>query len=103
MEMTIGKLAQATGLGVETIRFYERKGLIKKPQKREGDFRLYLKAETNIQEIQRKIKNRKQMGTSLPHLSKVCGEGEQAIRNFRVFDSFENSCAGGTFATTFFP
>jgi|TARA_R100001129_G_scaffold94047_1_gene63988 MerR family mercuric resistance operon transcriptional regulator len=29
---TIGKLAKELGLGVETIRFYEREGLIKQPQ-----------------------------------------------------------------------
>lgn len=29
--MTIGKLAKAAGVGVETIRFYEREGLILKP------------------------------------------------------------------------
>ena len=29
--MTIGKLAASAGVGVETIRFYQRKGLIKTP------------------------------------------------------------------------
>ena len=38
--MTIGKLAEAAGVGVETIRFYERKGLIKRPAKGDG-FRRY--------------------------------------------------------------
>lgn len=40
--MTIGKLAKRLGVGVETIRFYERKGLIKKPVKRAvSGFRTY--------------------------------------------------------------
>jgi len=39
--MTIGKLALAAGVGVETIRFYERKGIIKRPPKNEGGFRHY--------------------------------------------------------------
>ena len=131
MEMTIGKLAKAAGVGVETIRFYERKGLIKKPQKREVGFRLYTnneaarvrfvkraqelgftlrevkslldlqssrkitgaqvqgKAEKKIQEIQKKIKDLKQMETSLLRLYKVCGAGEQAINECRIFDCFE--------------
>jgi len=39
---TIGKLAKAAGVGVETIRFYERKGLLKQPKKPKlGSFRSY--------------------------------------------------------------
>src|SRR5437868_4008616 len=41
MDMTIGKLAKAAGVGVETIRFYERKGLIHRPKRRDGGFRYY--------------------------------------------------------------
>lgn len=41
VDMTIGKLAKAAGVGVETIRFYERKGLIRKPERHDGEFRLY--------------------------------------------------------------
>ncbi len=40
MELTIGKLGAAAGVNVETIRFYERKGLIKQPKKTHG-FRKY--------------------------------------------------------------
>jgi len=39
-KLTIGKLAQASDIGVETVRFYERKGLIKQPEK-QGAFRYY--------------------------------------------------------------
>ncbi len=40
--MTIGKAARKAGVGVETIRFYERKGLIEQPLKpRYGGFRVY--------------------------------------------------------------
>ena len=38
---TIGELAQQAGVGVETIRFYERKGLIEQPLKPMGGFRAY--------------------------------------------------------------
>ena len=39
---TIGKLAEQAEVGVETIRFYERKGLIKQPKKAAtGGFRTY--------------------------------------------------------------
>ena len=39
-KFTIGKLAKASNVGVETIRFYERKDLIKQPNK-QGAFRYY--------------------------------------------------------------
>lgn len=39
--LTIGKLAEKANVGVETIRFYERKGLIKKPTSKVGSFRVY--------------------------------------------------------------
>lgn len=39
-KLTIGKLAEASLVGVETIRFYERKELIKQPKKL-GTFRYY--------------------------------------------------------------
>jgi len=33
---TIGKLARAAGVGVETVRFYERRGLIRRPAAQTG-------------------------------------------------------------------
>lgn len=36
MDMTIGKFAAAGGVGVETIRFYQRKGILKTPKRLEG-------------------------------------------------------------------
>jgi MerR family transcriptional regulator, mercuric resistance operon regulatory protein len=38
--LTIGKLAAAGGVGVETIRFYQRKGLLEQPA-RDGGIRRY--------------------------------------------------------------
>ncbi|WP_443478422.1 MerR family transcriptional regulator [Novosphingobium aerophilum] len=40
--LTIGKLAKATGATVETIRYYERAGLIASPARTEGNYRSYL-------------------------------------------------------------
>ncbi len=39
--LQIGKLARATGLSVDTIRFYEKEGLLREPERSEGGFRLY--------------------------------------------------------------
>lgn len=40
--MKIGELATVTGCQVETIRYYEREGLLPAPQRSEGNYRLYL-------------------------------------------------------------
>ena len=40
-ELTIGKLAQAAGVNIETIRYYQRRGLLDEPPKRLGGHRRY--------------------------------------------------------------
>lgn len=39
--MTIGQVAKQADIGIETIRFYERKGLLAKPSRRESGYRQY--------------------------------------------------------------
>jgi MerR family transcriptional regulator, mercuric resistance operon regulatory protein len=39
--LTIGKFAAAEGVGVETVRFYQRRGLLAVPQRRGSGFREY--------------------------------------------------------------
>lgn len=39
--LTIGNLAKASGVGIETVRFYERKGLLPKPARRDSGYREY--------------------------------------------------------------
>ena len=39
-DLTIGRLAQAGGVGVETVRYYQRRGLIETPR-RAGEIRRY--------------------------------------------------------------
>ncbi|MGH8631295.1 MAG: heavy metal-responsive transcriptional regulator, partial [Burkholderiales bacterium] len=41
--MTIGKLAATAGIGVEKVRFYERKGLIERPARPANGYRAYSK------------------------------------------------------------
>ena len=40
-ELTIGKIAERAGVGVETVRFYERKGLIDQPRRPHRGYRVY--------------------------------------------------------------
>ncbi|MDE1953534.1 MAG: Hg(II)-responsive transcriptional regulator [Betaproteobacteria bacterium] len=39
--LTIGAVARAAGVHVETIRFYQRKGLLGEPERPQGSFRRY--------------------------------------------------------------
>ena len=39
--MHIGELARRTGIQVETIRFYEREGLLPEPARSDGNYRVY--------------------------------------------------------------
>lgn len=39
--MTIGTVARLTGVSIETIRFYEREGLVADPPRKESGYRLY--------------------------------------------------------------
>ncbi len=39
--LTIGKLAKRAGVGVETVRFYERRGLVRRPARTRSGYRSY--------------------------------------------------------------
>lgn len=39
--ITSGQLAKAAGVHVETLRYYEREGLLAEPRRSEGNYRLY--------------------------------------------------------------
>jgi MerR family transcriptional regulator, copper efflux regulator len=39
--MQIGEVARRSGVGIETIRYYEREGLLHEPQRRPSGYRLY--------------------------------------------------------------
>jgi len=43
--LTIGKLAKKAGIGIETVRFYERQGLVAPPPRTESNYRVYPKDE----------------------------------------------------------
>lgn len=66
-QLTIGKLANESDVSVETVRFYERKGLIKKPQNKEG-FRKY--TENDAQKI-RFIKHAQDLGFTLKEIKEL--------------------------------
>ena len=63
--ITIGKVAKAAAVGIETVRFYEREGLIEKPPRRESGYREY-PADT-VDRV-RFIKRAKELGFSLKEI-----------------------------------
>lgn len=66
--MRIGQIAKQAGVHVETIRFYERKGLIQQPLRRTGGYREY--PQETIVRI-RFIKRAKKLGFSLPEIAEL--------------------------------
>ena len=62
--LTIGKAASAAGVNIETVRFYERRGLIERPPKGEG-YRAYTPEQ--VARI-RFIKEAQQIGFSLSEI-----------------------------------
>ena len=42
--MKIGELAKLTDCAVETIRYYEREGLLPEPARSDGNYRVYTQA-----------------------------------------------------------
>jgi MerR family copper efflux transcriptional regulator len=66
--LTIGKAAQEAGVNVETIRFYERQGLIEQPPKIDGAARRYA---PEIVERVRFIREGQQLGFTLRELREL--------------------------------
>lgn len=77
-EMTIGRVAKAAGVNVETVRFYQRLGLIAEPAKPPGSFRRY--PDETVQRLSF-IKRAQQLGFSLEEIGKLLGlEEPQSCR-----------------------
>ena len=65
---TIGGVAKLSGVGVETIRYYEREGIIEQPKKSMGSFREY--PEDVVHRV-RFIKRAQELGFSLDEISEL--------------------------------
>lgn len=66
--MQIGKVAEQTGLNVDTIRFYEKQRLLKRASRSNGGFRLFTAAD--IQAIQF-IRRAQELGFSLNEIREL--------------------------------
>ena len=65
---SIGQFAKRAGVGVETVRFYEREGLLKEPPRRPSGHREYPEAEVTRLVF---IRRAKELGFSLAEIKEL--------------------------------
>lgn len=66
--LTIGKLAKHSGVGIDTVRFYEREGLLPKAARTHSGYRLYT---FNDVDRLRFIRRAKALGFSLEEIAEL--------------------------------
>ena len=81
MAMSIGKVARRAGVGVETVRFYEREGLIEQPPREGSGWRQY--SQDVVSRI-RFIRRAQELGFSLKEIEEL-----MSLRLDGVADSAE--------------
>ena len=81
-ELTIGKLAQRAGVNVETIRYYQRRGLLDEPDKPLGGHRRY---SVDVAKRVRFVKRAQQLGFTLEEVKGLLLiEDDQNCRKTRL-------------------
>lgn len=66
--MTIGAFAKAGGVGVETVRFYERERLLPRPERTKSNYRLY--SREDLRRL-RFIRHAAELGFTLPEVGRM--------------------------------
>jgi MerR family copper efflux transcriptional regulator len=66
--MTIGRLAKAAGVNIDTIRYYERHGLLPRAARRESGYREYARADVARLTF---IRRAKELGFSLGDIAEL--------------------------------
>ena len=68
MRLTIGKLAKQAGVGIDTVRFYEREGLLPRAQRTNSGYRLYALEDADRLRF---IRRAKALGFSLEEIAEL--------------------------------
>jgi DNA-binding transcriptional MerR regulator len=68
---TIGRLAEAAGVNVETVRYYQRRGLLEQPAREGGGYRKY--SEADLWRLQF-VRRGKELGFSLAEIGELLGD-----------------------------
>lgn len=71
--LTIGRFAAAGGVGVETVRFYQRRGLLAVPERRGSGYREYSEADQRRLAL---ICRARQLGFTLSEIAGLLGPAE---------------------------
>jgi DNA-binding transcriptional MerR regulator len=71
--LTIGKFAAAEGVGVETVRFYQRRGLLTLPERQNSGFREYSEGDRWRLAF---IRRARQLGFTLGEIGELLGPAE---------------------------
>jgi MerR family copper efflux transcriptional regulator len=66
--LTIGQVAKRAGIGVETVRFYEREGLLEEPERRPSGYRQF---DESIVARLRFIRRAKELGFTLREIKEL--------------------------------
>lgn len=74
----IGEVAKATGLSIDTIRYYERLGLVEKPVRSDGGFRLYPKQTIEKLKFIRKAQS---LGLTLSKVKQIIRQSEKGLES----------------------
>ncbi|HEV2914032.1 MAG TPA: heavy metal-responsive transcriptional regulator [Pyrinomonadaceae bacterium] len=69
--LRIGEVSKQSGIGIEALRFYEKSGLLERPARTEGGYRLY---EAEVLERLAFIKRAQVLGFSLDEIKRVIAE-----------------------------
>lgn len=64
----IGEVSKRAGVGVETVRYYERQGLLRPPERKSSGYRIY--TEETVQ-VLRFIRRAKELGFTLREIKKL--------------------------------
>ncbi|HLR51892.1 MAG TPA: MerR family transcriptional regulator [Candidatus Avamphibacillus sp.] len=83
--ITIGQVAKASNINIETVRYYERRGLIPEPPRNESGYRMFSKEA--IQDI-KFIKRAQGLGFTLEEIKKLlsASNDEESFKAEELYD-----------------
>lgn len=82
--LSIGDLARQTGAKVETVRYYERIGLLPAPERTDSNYRSYDKAHLGRLSF---IRRARDLGFSLDQVRELLGLADQRDRSCEAVDA----------------
>ena len=76
-DLTIGELAKAAGVNVETVRYYQRRGLLKEPPRPVAGFRRYAASEVGRLRF---VKRAQMLGFTLGEIADLMRLADESAR-----------------------